>query len=587
MKLSFGVVSAALIANITFALCQSSPNWRGGEIQRPAEWAMRGAAAKNARRVDIDDYRSGADRNDCAAFQRAHDANAGATIYVPARLLIMDDAAHPCATAITNEVVIQGSGWNETHASGSVLSFVNPLSQFRVSGTSARGFTLRNLSIKQSHPTIGAGWTPTTYLPVVAATGTAGQITIDNVLCAPCYDLVSATSSGRLFVSDVRGQIFHRAIYADQSYDSDRYMNVHVWPYWSNDVNVLAWQQANLNVIELGRVDTPFIDDVFAMAARSVLHTVSTASGNASKVLAGSLACDACQYGLLVDSDNLSAIIASLMHQGQAAVGDGAPLAGTRAIAGSGSGARLTIGGVIGERYDANVLTMPGVSNIVIIGNAHINLANQNNIRASIIGPLGADSSVQFSVPPTIEGSNSATCGACVVGMQQNTVANQVNEVRAFGAAVGGGAMLRAIGADPNVSIMLDAKGNQRSQLSANAKAIFAVDDFAGNGDTSVLLRTGVGSSTLFLESAQANADLILNAKGAGVIRVGTRTAGDNSTAVASTAYVDRAAGKTIQFGTPKSSSEACVQGAEMADAHFVYFCTATNVWKRAALSAF
>jgi hypothetical protein len=38
---------------------------------------------------------------------------------------------------------------------------------------------------------------------------------------------------------------------------------------------------------------------------------------------------------------------------------------------------------------------------------------------------------------------------------------------------------------------------------------------------------------------------------------------------------------------TPSSSSDTCTQGAQEWDASYVYICTATNTWKRAALSTF
>ena len=38
---------------------------------------------------------------------------------------------------------------------------------------------------------------------------------------------------------------------------------------------------------------------------------------------------------------------------------------------------------------------------------------------------------------------------------------------------------------------------------------------------------------------------------------------------------------------TPTSSSQACTVGDEAADANYVYVCTATNHWRRSALSDF
>lgn len=42
-----------------------------------------------------------------------------------------------------------------------------------------------------------------------------------------------------------------------------------------------------------------------------------------------------------------------------------------------------------------------------------------------------------------------------------------------------------------------------------------------------------------------------------------------------------------IPVATPGSSGAACAQGQFEADASYVYICTATNTWKRAALSTF
>jgi hypothetical protein len=45
--------------------------------------------------------------------------------------------------------------------------------------------------------------------------------------------------------------------------------------------------------------------------------------------------------------------------------------------------------------------------------------------------------------------------------------------------------------------------------------------------------------------------------------------------------------GQLVPFATPASSAAACQQGAIEGDANYLYFCTASNTWKRAALSSF
>lgn len=45
--------------------------------------------------------------------------------------------------------------------------------------------------------------------------------------------------------------------------------------------------------------------------------------------------------------------------------------------------------------------------------------------------------------------------------------------------------------------------------------------------------------------------------------------------------------GAAVPFFTPVSSSAACVVPQQAYDANFFYVCTATNVWKRIALTSF
>jgi hypothetical protein len=40
-------------------------------------------------------------------------------------------------------------------------------------------------------------------------------------------------------------------------------------------------------------------------------------------------------------------------------------------------------------------------------------------------------------------------------------------------------------------------------------------------------------------------------------------------------------------IGTPASGSAACQTGAPQSDGVYLYFCSAPNSWKRAALSSF
>ncbi len=251
----------------------------------------------------FDSYRMDSDPTDCAAFQRAHDANPGAAVLLPAREILLSDSEHACSIKISKAVKFKGVGFNEHNlASGTVLRIGNPsTSPFIVSTLAASGFALSDLAITQDQPAPGPGWAPVAYPPVVSVLNVAGQITLDNILAAPVYDLVNSNNSGRLNVTRLRGQIFHNGVVSERSYDSDRYFDWHVWDYWSTDSNVRAWQQTNLDAIRLFRVDTPFIDKIFLIDGRSVIRFSDAGNGTASRFFIGDLQGDGVKHTLWID----------------------------------------------------------------------------------------------------------------------------------------------------------------------------------------------------------------------------------------------------------------------------------------------
>jgi hypothetical protein len=62
---------------------------------------------------------------------------------------------------------------------------------------------------------------------------------------------------------------------------------------------------------------------------------------------------------------------------------------------------------------------------------------------------------------------------------------------------------------------------------------------------------------------------------------------GSNFRLVALTPQSLNLLGGLITPGTPASSSATCNTGEIGADSNYLYFCTAPNTWKRAALSSF
>lgn len=433
------------------------------------------AAAPVSGHAALASYMRAGESDQCAALQRAHDANPGGVIELPAGVIELGTAAAPCSIEWTASIRLVGQGWNETHASGTVLHIPpqpagwNGPATFHVAGPAARGSVFRGFSIRQDQPPPAPGWRPRPYAPVFFIDATMGQVTIQDILAAPVYDLVKADRSGRLAILDVRAQALNSLAAIDRSYDSDRYIGLHVWPYWSTQPDVLAWQQEHLRALRLGRVDTPFLDQIFMIHGRSLVSADGSPDGPPSKIEAGALACDFCALAIDVGAPDVTASIGSLMWQGQSSRSTD-PIVGGRAVSARGKNARLRISRMVAERSEGAAIDAPGAGAAIMLGETHVNLINQGRSGAAVVGALGQGAVVSFALPPFIERSNGADCGACAIagagaGASQGappaaTPASLVNQARLVGGPGGAGVGLSAEGADPRIDLALTPKGD-------------------------------------------------------------------------------------------------------------------------------
>jgi Pectate lyase superfamily protein len=112
----------------------------------------------------------------------------------------------------------------------------------------------------------------------------------------------------------------------------------------------------------------------------------------------------------------------------------------------------------------------------------------------------------------------------------------------------------------------------------------FATD----NGKSMSVQVNGVsGGSILEPSRGGTSASSITLATGQNYEFLQLRFDGSNFRITDATPQTVNAFGGLISLGTPASSTASCSAGQLQADANYVYLCTTTNTWKRAALSAF
>jgi hypothetical protein len=257
--------------------------------------------------VQLDSYKYAGDTSDCAAFQRAHDNNYGATILLPARQLEMGTNSISCQVNITHSVRFLGQGSNEAATSGTVLHIPNTTySPFYFNGTSATGAGISNVGVKQDQPSSISGWTPTVYPPVFQVSNVGGSVSIWNIIGGPVYALINNFNSGRADDENIKVECLTYCISSDAQYDKDFYNHIENWPFWSvNQTNpsyIYYWKNTHSDAIILNRVDTPTVTDVFNIFGRSVVRFSNAGNGVTTRGVFQAIQADSSKYAIWVDN---------------------------------------------------------------------------------------------------------------------------------------------------------------------------------------------------------------------------------------------------------------------------------------------
>lgn len=107
------------------------------------------------------------------------------------------------------------------------------------------------------------------------------------------------------------------------------------------------------------------------------------------------------------------------------------------------------------------------------------------------------------------------------------------------------------------------------------------------NKSASVQVEGSGGEKILVPGTLGVQNSLTLSGSASGYELVTLQFDGSNFRVVGMTPLSANAAGMSVLIGTPASSSAACQTGAFQSDGVYLYFCSAPNSWKRAALSSF
>lgn len=363
------------------------------------------------RGVDVRDYGAvgNGTANDAPAIQAAINAlgTAGGVVQFGPR-------TYRLASAITisgGSVRLQGAGFTEGGGPGEGTWLTVDLTGFTpitFTGAAARGSAVRDIAVRQTHNAAqNAAWAPTNYDYVFRVTDCLGGVDFDNVMLSGVNRGIYCRNSGRSDFRRIRGQVFTAGIEIDESYDTSRIQNLHFWPYWSANDNVVRWQQANGDALIFRRCDGVFVDQSFVLGYRSMFRFTSSAAGYTQKFSIGQAYADFVKHGLLIEAAGTDGQIDAMTVQCEIFNAGGAPLPGSIGIHVNTSASLIQIGSLRIDDAEDNPIRIEQHSNRIEIGALRcVNYNLRNNGAAAIHlahAATGTPNRINLASPPMLE----------------------------------------------------------------------------------------------------------------------------------------------------------------------------------------
>lgn len=158
------------------------------------------------------------------------------------------------------------------------------------------GSEFRELSIVYPNQTVTNPPIAYPYL-IRGATSVCNDTLVKNVYLYNCYQFADFTGAhSRVTFNNIAGNILYRGINIDNSFDVDRFEDIHFYPFFSTGDEVLAYTTNNAKGIILGRADGFQANNLFFYGLATCVEL-----GNATNPVYGqitNLSCDVCKIGI-------------------------------------------------------------------------------------------------------------------------------------------------------------------------------------------------------------------------------------------------------------------------------------------------
>lgn len=238
--------------------------------------------------------------DDTAAVQAAVDAciASGRTLFCPAGKYKLTSTVN-----VGGEIQMVGDGYGVNRGAGAPgtgtwFYLAHTGAGFSLV-TTQQGGMFRAFGTYRAHAQAGAGWSPTIYDYDFKMSDSANEWTFRDLMLLNPYKGIYC--SNRPTIDKVKMQAFKEGICIDNCRDTARLIDVHIWPFWSEDTHVAAYTIGNLDAFRFLRCDNPTMVGCFSIWHRRGISIENGASGNTYIMRASCCDFDAGQNGIVIE----------------------------------------------------------------------------------------------------------------------------------------------------------------------------------------------------------------------------------------------------------------------------------------------
>ena len=251
----------------------------------------------------------------------------------------------------------------------------------------------------RNQPLPGAGWVPGDFdydFDFTQCTADIDDLTLLNATKGINW---KRARSGQLNIGKLRGQPLQIGLHVQNAYDVVRVADIHFWPFWSLDDDVMSYIRQNAEAVLLRRCDGPIFNNIFTFGySRSILFSHFAGNGTdepggttyhgSFDTIYADLGGQAFAIG--AEADGCTIDVKRIIAEQTTAISTNTPNAFV-----AGPNAKVSIGHLMGNNARANVLLNVGANSKIAISRFEPRIFNRSAVGFAALDASAAGAEIE------------------------------------------------------------------------------------------------------------------------------------------------------------------------------------------------